>query len=72
LAQVLLLLLVLKGILPRPLASVAAFYLVQLYWSKEALSDGLTFASVSRLQTRYRVLYAIIGLAMVAALHAPR
>jgi 4-hydroxybenzoate polyprenyltransferase len=68
LAHVLLLLLVFKGILPRPLAAVAAFYPVQLYFSFEALREGITFASVSRLQSRYRVLYAVIGVAMVAAL----
>jgi hypothetical protein len=28
----------------------------------------LTYASIRRLQARYRALYAIIGLAMVAAL----
>jgi 4-hydroxybenzoate polyprenyltransferase len=68
LAHVLLLLLALQGVLPRPLAAVVAFYPVQLYWSFEALREGLTYASVSRLQVRYRVLYAVIGLAMVAAL----
>jgi 4-hydroxybenzoate polyprenyltransferase len=67
-AHVLLLLLVFRGILPRPLAAVAAFYPVQLYFSFEALREGITFASVSRLQARYRVLYAIVGVAMVAAL----
>ena len=34
----------------------------------QALREGLTYASVSRLQTRYRVLYAVVGLAMVAGL----
>lgn len=67
-AQILLVLLALQGILPRPLAAVIAFYPVQLYWSFETLHEGLTYASVSRLQTRYRVMYAVIGLAMVAAL----
>jgi len=72
LAHILLLLLALQGILPGPLAAVVAFYPVQLYWSFEALRDGLTYVSVSRLQARYRVLYAVIGLAMVAALCARR
>jgi 4-hydroxybenzoate polyprenyltransferase len=71
-AHVLLLLLALQGVLPRPLAAVVVFYPVQLYWSIETLSEGLTYASVSRLQTRYRVLYAVIGLAMVVALAARR
>jgi 4-hydroxybenzoate polyprenyltransferase len=68
LAQVVLLLLALRGFLPRPLAVLAVLYPMQLYWSFEALRDGLTYESVSRLQTRYRLLYAVIGLAMVAAL----
>jgi 4-hydroxybenzoate polyprenyltransferase len=68
LAQIILLLLALEGILPRPLAMLAALYPLQLFWSIETLRAGLTFENVSRLQTRYRVLYAFIGLAMVAAL----
>jgi 4-hydroxybenzoate polyprenyltransferase len=72
LAQVILLLLALEGILPRPLAILAALYPIQLFWSIETLRAGLTFVSVSRLQARYRVLYAVIGLAMVAALRVVR
>src|SRR5216684_2973799 len=72
LAHLLLLLLALKGFLPRPLAAVVALYPVQLYWSLGTLGEGLTYASVSRLQTRYRALYAVIGVAMVAALTARR
>jgi len=72
LAHVLLLLLALQGILPRPLAAVVALYPVQLYWSLKTLREGLTYVSVSRLQARYRVLYAVIGLAMVATLWARR
>ena len=68
LAHIILLLLALQGILPRPLAALVALYPVQLWWSLETLREGLTYASVCRLQARYRVLYAIIGLAMVAAL----
>jgi 4-hydroxybenzoate polyprenyltransferase len=72
LAHLLLLLLALQGILPRPLAAVVAIYPLQLYWSLEALREGLTYVSVSRLQARYRALYAIIGLAMLVALAARR
>jgi len=68
LAHVLLLALALQGLLPRPLAALAALYVVQLSWSLESLGAGLTYESVCRLQTRYRVLYAIIGVAMVIAL----
>jgi 4-hydroxybenzoate polyprenyltransferase len=68
LAYALLLLLALQGILPRPLAALVAFYPLHLRWSLQTLAEGLTYASIRRLQARYRVLYAVIGLAMVAAL----
>jgi len=68
LAHALLLLLALQGILPRPLALLAALYPLHLHWSLKTQAEGLTYASISRLQARYRALYAIIGLAMVAAL----
>jgi 4-hydroxybenzoate polyprenyltransferase len=70
LAQVLFFLLAVTGILPRPLAALVALYAIQLLWSRNTLSEGLTYASVSRLQARYRALYAVIGVAMVAALYA--
>ena len=69
LAQALLLLLTLRGILPRPLAALVALFPLQLHWSLQTLREGLTYASVSRLQTRYRVLYAMVGLAIVAGLY---
>jgi len=68
LAYALLLLLALRGIVPHPLAALVALYPVHLRWSLKARAEGLTYASIRRLQARYRVLYAIIGLAMVAAL----
>lgn len=68
LAHALLFLLALQGILPRPLAALVVLYPLHLRWSFKALSEGLTFESISRLQARYRALYAIIGLAMVASL----
>ncbi len=68
LAHALLCLLALQGILPRPLAALIVLYPVHLRWSWRTLAEGLTYASIRRLQARYRVLYAIIGLAMVAAL----
>ncbi len=70
LAQIVFLLLALQGILPRPLVALVALYPLQLHWSHETLREGLTYASVSRLQTRYRALYAVVGLAMVIALYA--
>jgi 4-hydroxybenzoate polyprenyltransferase len=68
LAYALLLLLALQGILPRPLAALVALYPLHLRWSLETLAAGLTYASLRRLQARYRALYTIVGLAMVAAL----
>jgi 4-hydroxybenzoate polyprenyltransferase len=67
-ANMLLLVLALQGFLPRPLALLVALFPAQLYWSRQSLREGLTFASVCRLQARYRVLYALVGLAMVVAL----
>ena len=54
--------------LPRPLAALIALYPLHLHWSLDARAGGFTYASIHRLQTRYRVLYAIMGLAMAAAL----
>jgi len=68
LAHALLLLLAFEGIVARALAAIVILYLLQLYWSLRTMSDGLTYASVSRLQTRYRALYAAAGVAMVASL----
>jgi 4-hydroxybenzoate polyprenyltransferase len=68
LANILLLMLALLGVLPRPLAALVILYAVQLVWSLNTLREGLTYATVSRLQTRYRALYALVGLAMVVAL----
>lgn len=68
LAHALLLLLAIQGIVPRPLAALVVLYPVHLRWSLDALAEGLTYANITRLQTRYRALYAIVGLAMVATL----
>ncbi|MFL6202796.1 MAG: UbiA family prenyltransferase [Thermoanaerobaculia bacterium] len=68
LAHALLLLLSLQGTLPRPLAALVALYPIHLRWSLKTQAEGLTYASIRRLQARYRALYAIVGLAMVAAL----
>src|SRR6185369_12544108 len=68
LSHALLFLLALRGILPRPLAALVALYPLHLRWSFQTLSEGLTYESICRLQARYRALYAVVGLAMVAAL----
>jgi 4-hydroxybenzoate polyprenyltransferase len=70
LAHVLFLALAMRGVLPRPLATIVLLFPIQLYWSFKTLREGLTYASVSRLQVRYRALYAVIGLAIVTALGA--
>jgi 4-hydroxybenzoate polyprenyltransferase len=67
LAQLTLLVLARRGLLPPILAALTALFPLQLYWSLEALREKLTYASVSRLQTRYRALYAVIGVVMVGA-----
>ncbi len=46
----------------------AALYPLHLAWSLRTLRQGLTFDSVSRFQARYRLLYALIGVAMLASL----
>lgn len=71
-SQILLLLLAIRGFVPPILGVVVALYPLQLFWSFRTLGEGLTFASVSRLQARYRELYAVVGVAMVVALSALR
>ena len=69
LAYALLVGLALSRVLPRPVATVAGLYPFQLHWSLKALREGLSYKSVCRLQIRYRLLFAVIGLAMAAALY---
>jgi len=57
-----------ETLIPRPLAATVVLFPLQLYWSFAAMRDGLTYASVSRLQSRYRMLYAFIGACIVLAL----
>jgi 4-hydroxybenzoate polyprenyltransferase len=68
LSHVVLLLLTLHGTLPRALAALVVLYPLHLRWSLDTLADGLTYTNICRLQSRYRALYGIVGLAMVAAL----
>jgi 4-hydroxybenzoate polyprenyltransferase len=68
LAHALLFCLALEGTLPRPLAALVVLYPLHLHWSLITLKDGLTYTSTCRLQARYRAIYAIIGVAMVAVL----
>ena len=41
---------------------------LHLWWALQTLRAGLTFENIRQLQVRYRALYAIIGLLMVAAM----
>ena len=68
LAHGLLCYLALRGTLPRPLATLVVLYPLHLYWSLKTLADGLNYASICRLQARYRAIYAIIGLVMLVNL----
>jgi|GEM_PF-273426 len=68
LAYVYLAVLAARAIVPRALVSLAILYPLHLYWSLAALRAGLTFDSIRSLRARYRALYTIIGIAMLAAL----
>lgn len=68
LSQALLLFLALQGTLPRAVAALVVLYPIHLRWTLQALAEGLTYASVCRLQARYRALYAVVGLSLVAAI----
>jgi 4-hydroxybenzoate polyprenyltransferase len=68
LADVLLLVLAARGVVPRTLLLAAGLYPLHLYWSLQAKAAGLTHDGIRRLQARYRVLYAVLGMVMAAAL----
>jgi len=61
LADVLLVVLALRGVVPRVLAISGVICPLHIYWSFQAIRGGLTFRAIRRLQTRYRVLYALTG-----------
>ena len=66
-ADILLVVLATRDIVPHLLVIVAALYPLHFYWSLQALRAGLTFESVRRLQMRYRALYAGIGLTIAVS-----
>lgn len=68
LAQAALIALALGGVLPRGIAAAGLLLPLQAHWFRRALADGLTPASIRRLQVRYRVLHGVLGLVIVAAL----
>ena len=65
-----LVLLAVRGVIPRPLMLTGILYPAHLYWSFKTWRAGLTFRSISLLRARYRLLFAIIGVSMLAALLA--
>jgi 4-hydroxybenzoate polyprenyltransferase len=71
-ANVIFLRLAIEGMIPRPLEVVIVLFLFQIYWSFEAMRDGLTYANVSRLQSHYRMLYAFIGACILVAIAISR
>jgi 4-hydroxybenzoate polyprenyltransferase len=59
------------GLVPAALALLpCVLYPLHVVWSVTTWRAGLTFANVSRFQRRYRLLYAVIGVAMLASLIA--
>lgn len=67
-AHILFFVLALERMVPLPLVATVALFFIQIFWSFETMRDGLTYASVSRLQSRYRILYAFIGACIIIAL----
>lgn len=68
LAHAVLLVLAWRGIVPGVLGVLALFFAIHVRWSLDTLDEGLSYSSITRLQARYRVLYGIAGLAMIATL----
>jgi 4-hydroxybenzoate polyprenyltransferase len=64
-ADILLIVLAMGGVVPRALVLIGAFYPLHLYWTLRTFSASLTFESIRRLQTGYRILYVMIGLMIV-------
>ena len=54
------------ALIPRLLVLAAALYPVHLYMSIQTMHDGLSFESLRRLQTGYRLMFAVIGIMMVS------
>lgn len=67
LSHALLLSLVYVRLLPRACLWMGGGVMLQWWWSWQAARSGLTFESTSMLQTRYRGLYAVIGILVILA-----
>lgn len=59
--------LALAGLIPPVLAWLGLLYPVHALWSIRTLRAGLSFQSMTSFRDAYRALYAVIGLAMLAA-----
>jgi 4-hydroxybenzoate polyprenyltransferase len=57
-----------SGILPRLLLLSPVVWLVHLVWSRQAFRRGLGFETALWMRQRYRLLFGLIGLAMVTTL----
>lgn len=68
LAHLVLAMLAWHGLIPPVLGFLVLAYPIQLAWSLKALAADLTYAAVCQLQTRYRVLYAAMGVVIIGAL----
>jgi len=66
-AYALLAILAFLGIVPHVLLLAAMLYPLHLWMSLRALDAGLTSESLHRLQRSYRLLYSVIGIAMIMA-----
>lgn len=62
-----------SGFFPRVLALLPiVFFPIHLWWTILTLQSGLTFENITRFQNRYRILYALIGVAILLSLLAQR
>ena len=64
-ADVLLIVMAIRGVVPHALVIIGLLYPLHFYWTLRTFYAGLTFENIRRLQTGYRMLYAIIGLMIV-------
>jgi hypothetical protein len=53
------------GVLPKIMHLSAIAWLLQARWSHQALRRGLGFETAVWMQRRYRLLFALVGLAML-------
>jgi 4-hydroxybenzoate polyprenyltransferase len=65
LAYLLIIALAVLGVLPNLLLASAAVWLLQAHWSRQAFTRGLGSETAVWIQRRYRLLFALVGLAML-------